>query len=57
MTDTSHTKYILANIFCAPRAEISIFLILFLVFVVGRITHVALPCELTEKLAGSTVRA
>ena len=25
--------------------------------VVARITHVALPCELTEKLTGTTVRA
>ena len=25
--------------------------------VVTRITHVALPCELTEKLTGTTVRA
>ena len=25
--------------------------------VVARITHVALPCELTEKLTGTTLRA
>ena len=40
-----------------PLAIEKFFLDLLLVFVVARITHVALPCELTEKLTGTTVRA
>ena len=35
----------------------NIFLDLVLLFVVARTTHVALPCELTEKLIETTVRA
>ena len=49
-------KYILARS-SPPRARNNIFLDLLLVFVVARITDVALPCELTEILTGTTVRA
>jgi len=55
MTDTSHTKYISPS--SPPCTANSIFLDLLVLFVVARITYVALPCELTEKLTGTTVRA
>ena len=57
MTDTRPNIIIFWQISSSPpRAANNIFFDLLLVFVVARITHVALACELTEKLTGTTVR-